>query len=44
MKGAVNHGATVGQVRVVREFVIEICKRVWKETRTGGWAGEVAKL
>jgi hypothetical protein len=44
MKGAVNHGASVEEVRGVREMVVKICERVWNGTGSGGWEGSVAKL
>ena len=44
MKGAVNHGASVEEVRGVRDIVIKICEKVWSETGNRGWEKSVAKL
>jgi hypothetical protein len=44
MRGAVNHGASVEEVRGVREMVIKICEKVWSRTGNRGWEGSVAKL
>ncbi|KAF2419605.1 hypothetical protein EJ08DRAFT_702784 [Tothia fuscella] len=50
LKGAVNNGATVEEVRAVRECVIRICEesgmKMLKEGEMGGWGwrGEVANL
>ncbi|KKA29154.1 hypothetical protein TD95_003525 [Thielaviopsis punctulata] len=50
LKGALNGGATVDNVRAVREIVIKICeasgmKRIADEATGGwGWRGEVANL
>jgi len=50
LKGALNGGATVEEVRAVRAVVIEICeacgmKRIENNALTGwGWRGEVANL
>jgi hypothetical protein len=50
LKGALNNGATVEEVRAVRDIVIQICeasgmKRL-DDTVAGGWGwrGEVANL
>lgn len=50
MKGALNNGATVEEVRAVREVVIRICEasgmRLLGESVPGGWGwtAEVAKI
>ena len=50
LKGALNNGATVEEVRAVRECVIRICeeggmKNLNERTPGGwGWTGEVANL
>ncbi|KAK4959535.1 hypothetical protein LTR28_005297 [Elasticomyces elasticus] len=50
LKGALNNGATVEEVKAVREVVISICeafgmKRLGDDTPQGwGWRGEIANL
>ena len=50
LRGAVNHGAGVEEVRAVREVVVRICegagmRRVGEgEVGGWGWRGEVANL
>jgi len=50
LKGALNNGATVEEVRAVRDVVIQICeasgmKRIADEQPGGwGWRSEVANL
>ncbi|KAI9761745.1 MAG: hypothetical protein M4579_000839 [Chaenotheca gracillima] len=50
LKGALNHGATVEEVKAVREVVIRICEasgmnKVGNNVPSGwGWRGEVANL
>jgi hypothetical protein len=50
LKGALNGGATVKEVRAVRDVVIKICeasgmRRIEGNVPTGwGWRGEVANL
>ena len=50
LKGAVNNGATVEEVRAVRDIVVQVCEAsgmstIKEETRGGwGWRGEVAKI
>jgi alkylhydroperoxidase/carboxymuconolactone decarboxylase family protein YurZ len=50
LKGALNNGSSLEEVRAVREVVIKVCEasgmKVLKEDtlNAGGWRGEVAKL
>jgi len=50
LKGALNHGATIEEVKAVREIVMRICeafgmKRLSDDAPAGwGWRGEVANL
>lgn len=50
LKGALNNGATLEEVRAVRDIVIKVCeasgmKALDENTLNGwGWRGEVAKL
>jgi hypothetical protein len=50
LKGAINNGATLEEVRAVRDIVIKICeasgmKPLDEQTSDGwGWRKEVAKL
>ena len=50
MKGALNNGATVEEVKAVRDIVIRICEasgmtKIGENVPAGwGWRGEVANL
>jgi alkylhydroperoxidase/carboxymuconolactone decarboxylase family protein YurZ len=45
LKGALNLGATRGEVEAVRGAVVQLCERAgMKVGEASGWAGEVAKL
>ena len=50
LKGALNNGATVDEIKAVRAVVIKICeasgmKRLDEKSASGwGWRGEVANL
>jgi hypothetical protein len=50
LKGAINNGAKLEEVRAVREIVIKLCEAAGMKALDGrtlngwGWRGEVAKL
>jgi hypothetical protein len=44
MNGAVNHGASIDEVRAVRDMVISLCEREGMQKGGRGWKGDIAKL